>query len=70
MVIDYRAVVECFESFTFLGVHTTKDLTGATHTCTVVKRARWHHCLGRKLKRLGMGPQILKSSTAAPSRAS
>ena len=47
------AVVDWIESFKFLGVH--------THTNTVVKRAR--QCLFplRRLKRLGMGPQILKT---------
>jgi hypothetical protein len=32
-----RAVVECVESFKFLGVHIT-NLTWSTHTCTVMKR--------------------------------
>ena len=48
------------ESFKFLGVHITNKLEWAKHTKTVVKRAR--QCLFplRKLKRFGMGPDILK----------
>ena len=69
MIVDYRkrraehipihidgAVVEQVESFTFLSVHITKDLSWSTHTNTVVKRAR--PCLSplMRLKRFGMGP--------------
>jgi hypothetical protein len=52
-----RAVVERVE---FLSVHINKDLSWSTHTNTVVKRAQ--QCLFplRRLKRFGMGPQILK----------
>jgi hypothetical protein len=39
-------------------------------THTVVKRARKSLFILRKLKRIGMGPQILKTYTAAPLRAS
>jgi hypothetical protein len=55
-----RAVVEQVESFKFLCVHITKELTWSRHTKTVVKKSR--HCLFpiRRLKRFGMGPQILK----------
>ena len=35
-----RAVVERVESFKFLGVHITNDLSWSKHTKTVVKRAR------------------------------
>jgi hypothetical protein len=31
-----KAVVEWFESFRFLGVHITKDLTWSTHICTIL----------------------------------
>ena len=56
-----RAVVEWVESFKFLGTHITKDLPWFKHTKTVVKRAR--QCLYpfRRLRRFGMGPQILKN---------
>ena len=54
------AVVEQFESFKFLGVHITKKQTWSKHTKTVVKRARQRLFPLRRLKRFGMGPQILK----------
>jgi hypothetical protein len=53
LIVDYRrkwgehipihidgTVVEWVESFKFLGVHITKDLTCSTHIHTVIKRAR------------------------------
>ena len=54
------AVVERVESFRYLCVHITKYLSWSKHINTVVKRAR--QCLFplRRLKRFGMGPQILK----------
>ena len=54
------AVVERLESFKYLDAHITKDLSLSKHTNTVVRRAR--ECLFplRRLKRLGMVPQILK----------
>ena len=55
------AVVEQVESFKFLGVHITNKLTWSKHTKTVVKRARQNLFPLRRLKRFGMGPQILKS---------
>ena len=55
-----RAVVERVESFKFLGVHITKEVTLSTHTNTVVKKARQHLFLLRRLKIFSMGPQILK----------
>ena len=72
MIVDYRkrrtehdpilidgAVVEQVESFKFLGVHLTNKLTWSKHTKTVVLRAQNLFPL-RRLKRFGMGPQILK----------
>ena len=47
-------------SFKFLGVHITNKLLWSKHTKKVVKRARQHLFPLRRLKRLGMGPQILK----------
>jgi hypothetical protein len=54
------AVVEQVESFKFLGVHITNKLSWSKHTKTVVKRARQSLFPLRRLKRFGMGPQILK----------
>ena len=55
--IDGAVVVR----FKFLGVHITNRLSWSKHTKKVVKRAR--QCLSplRRLKRFGMGPQILKN---------
>jgi hypothetical protein len=54
------AVVEQVESFKFLGVHITNKLSWSKHTKSFVKRAR--QCLFslRRLKRFGLGPQILE----------
>ena len=73
MIVDYRkrstkhvpilidgAVVEQVESFKFLGVHINNKLELAKHTKTVVKRGRQNLFPLRKLKRFGMGPEILK----------
>jgi hypothetical protein len=73
MIVDYRkkrtehtpilidrTVVEQVESFTCLGVHITNKLTWSKHTKTVVKKARQNLFPLRRLKRFGMGPQILK----------
>jgi hypothetical protein len=55
LILDYRkrrveqalinidgAEVERFESFKFLGVHISNELSWSKHTKTVVKRARQH----------------------------
>ena len=73
MIVDYRkrrtepvpilierAVVEQVESFKFLGVHIINKLTWSKHTKRVVKRARQNLFPLRRLKRFGMGPEILK----------
>jgi hypothetical protein len=52
--------VERVESFKFLGVHITNELSWSKHTKTDVKRARQHLFPLRRLKRFGMVPQILK----------
>ena len=66
-----RAVVERVESFKFLGVHITNELSWSKHTKTVVKRARQNLFPLRRLKRfLSWVPRSSKASTAAPSRAS
>ncbi|KAM9560447.1 uncharacterized protein ACWYII_018752 [Salvelinus alpinus] len=73
MIVDYRkkrteytsilidgAAVEQVESFKFLGVHITNKLTWSKHTMTVVKQARQNLFALRRLKRFGIGPQIIK----------
>ena len=73
LIVDYRkrraeqapvnidgAVVERVESFKFLGVHITNKRSWSKHTKTAVKRARQNLFPLRRLKRFGMGPQILK----------
>ena len=73
MIVDYRkrrtehspilldgAFVEQVESFKFLGVHITNKLTCFKHTKTIIKRARQNLFPLKRLKRCGMGPQILK----------
>ena len=59
ILID-EVVVEQVEIFKFLGVYITNKLTWSKHTKTVVKRAQQNLFPLRRLKRLGMGPQILK----------
>ena len=54
------AVVEQVESFKFLGVHINNKLEWSKHTKTVAKRARRSLLSLRKLKRFGMGRQLLK----------
>jgi hypothetical protein len=48
------------ESFEFLGVYITNELSWSKHTKAVVKRARQQLFPLRRLKRYGMSPQILK----------
>ena len=73
LIVDYRkrwteqapinihgAVMERVESFKFLGVHITNELSWSKHTKTVVKRARQNLFPLGRLKRFGKGPQILK----------
>ena len=55
------AVVERVKGFKFLGVHITNYLSWSKHTKTVVKKAQQNLFTLRRLKRFGMGPQILKS---------
>jgi gmma-aminobutyric acid receptor subunit gamma len=52
--------VEQDESFKFLGVHITNKLAWSKHSKTFVKRARQNLFPLKRLKRFGMGPQILK----------
>ncbi len=52
--------VERVNSFKFLGVHITEDLTWSAHTDAVLKK---HQCLFflRRLRKFGMSPNILRS---------
>ena len=72
-IVDYRnrrtehapilidgAVVEQVESFKFLGVRITNELSWSEHTKTVVKRAQQNIFPLWRLKRFGIGPQVLK----------
>jgi hypothetical protein len=52
--------VERVESFKIFGIHITNKLSWFKHTKTVVKRARQNLFPIGRLKRFGMGPQILK----------
>ena len=58
ILID-RAVVEQVESFKFLGVYITNKQTCSKHTKTVGKRAQQNLFPLWRLKRFGMGLQIL-----------
>jgi hypothetical protein len=73
LIVDYRkrraeqasiniegAGVERVKSFKFLGVHFTNELSWSKHTKTVMKRAQQNLFPIRRLKRFGMGAQILK----------
>ena len=55
-----EAIVQRVKSFRLLGVHITNKLSWSKHTKTVVKRARQLISPLNRLKRCGMGPQILK----------
>ena len=52
--------MEQVEGFKFLGVHIINKLEWSTHPKTVIKRAQQSLFPLRKLKRFGMGPEILK----------
>uniref|UniRef100_A0AAZ3RDD3 Reverse transcriptase domain-containing protein n=1 Tax=Oncorhynchus tshawytscha TaxID=74940 RepID=A0AAZ3RDD3_ONCTS len=66
MIVDYRKKRTKYSpilidvAVVFLGVHITNKLTWSKHTKIVVKRARQNLFPFRRLKRFGMGPQILK----------
>jgi hypothetical protein len=53
LIMDYRKQVE---SFKFLGVHITNELSWSKHTKTDAKRAQQHLFPLRRLKGFGMGP--------------
>ena len=73
LIVDYRkrraeqapinidgGEVDRVESFKFLGVHITNKLSWSKYTKTFVKRAVQHLFPDTRLKRFGMGPQVLK----------
>ncbi len=56
-----KTPVERVNSFKFLGVHITEDLTWSAHTDAMLKKS--HQCLFflRRLRKFGMSPSILRS---------
>ncbi len=74
LVVDYRrqsrehthitidkTPVERVNSFKFLGVHITEDLTWSAHTDAVLKKAHQRLFFLRRLRKFGMSPSILRS---------
>ncbi len=72
LVVDYRrqrrehtpiskTPVERVNSFKFLGVHITEDLTWFAHTDAVLKKAHQRLFFLRRLRKFGMSPRILRS---------
>ncbi len=53
--------VERVNSFKFLGVHITKDLTWSAHTDAVLKKAHQRIFFQRRLRKFGTSPSILRS---------
>ena len=73
VIVDYRkgrgshtpisingTVVERVDCFKYLGVNIHQDLTWASHTATVVKKAQQRLHGLRRLKKFGLRPQILR----------
>ncbi len=48
-------------SFKFLGVHITEDLTWSAHTDAVLKKSHQRLFFLRRLRKFGMSPSILRS---------
>ncbi len=74
LVVDYRrqsrehtpitidkTPVEQVNSFNFLGVHITEDLTWSAHTDAVLKKAHQRLFFLRRLRKFGTSPSILRS---------
>ncbi len=74
LVVDYRRLsrehtpitidktpVERVNSFKFLGVHITEDLTWSAHTDAVLKKAYQRLFFLRRLRKFGTSPRILRS---------
>ncbi len=56
-----KTPVERVNSFKFLGVHITEDLTWSAHTDAVLKKAHQRIFFLRRLRKFGMSPSILRS---------
>ncbi len=56
-----KTPVEWVNSFKFLGVHITEDLTWSTHTDAVLKKTHQRLFFLRRLSKFGMSPSILRS---------
>ncbi len=56
-----KTPVERVNSFKFLGVHITEDLTWSTHTDAVLKKTHQRLFFLRRLRKFGMSPSILRS---------
>ncbi len=70
LVVDFRrqrpisidkTPVERVNSFKFLGVHITEDLTWSSHTDAVLKKSHQRLFFLRWLRKFGMSPSILRS---------
>ncbi len=56
-----KTPVERVNSFKFLGIHITEDLTWSAHTDAVLKKTHQHLFFLRRLRKIGMSPSILRS---------
>ncbi len=56
-----KTPVERVNSFKFLGVHITEDLTWSAHTDAVLKKTHQRLFFLRRLRKFGMSPSILRS---------
>ncbi len=56
-----KTPVERVNSFKFLGVHITEDLTWSAHTDAVLRKTHQHLFFLRRLRKFGMSPSILRS---------
>ncbi len=56
-----KTPVEWVNSFKFLGVHITEDLTWSAHTDVVLKKTHQRLFFLRRLRKFGMSPSILRT---------
>jgi len=56
-----KTPVERVNSFKFLGIHITENLTWSAHTDAVLKKAHQRLFFLRRLRKFGMSPSILRS---------
>ncbi len=56
-----KTPVERVNSYKFLGVHITEDLTWSTHTDAVLNKSHQRLFFLRRLRKFGMSPSILRS---------